>query len=173
MSLRGTPTLSASLESAATPTIWRRCPTANICRRSISTVSRSICATSCSSITEIDTSFKDAGRISPSPKRFTCSNRLSSAHRVHERIGVEHEPHSAQLQVEAFSERTGQRLWPARQVCLPPRLSCFRQRKDRWLSRQVFFWPESDGVHPCQLPQRRKAGDGFRRRLHDLHRRLS
>src|SRR6476469_5874613 len=47
------------------------------------------------------------------------------------------------------------------------------EREDGRLRGSVFLRAQSDGVHPRELPESWKAGHGLRRRLHDVHRRLS
>ena len=99
-------------------------------------------------------------------------HRVSLAHHLRERVGAQHQSDPAQLDVEPIPARTRQRQRIAGQVRRVPQLSHVGERTDRRLRGQVLLHPEPDGVHPRQLPQSRKAGHGFRRRLHHVHRRV-
>ena len=100
-------------------------------------------------------------------------HRIQITYHLRECVGAEHQAHPAQLDVAAIPARAGERQRPARPLRLSPQLPDGREREDGRLRGPVLLRTQSDGVHPRELPESRKAGHGLRRRLHDVHRRVS
>ena len=100
-------------------------------------------------------------------------HRVPRPHRLRQRVGAQHDADPAQLDLDAIS-RTGSATTTACSASTSPSTTTAPPASGKidGFEDRYYYGRKPAGVHPRQLPQPRKAGDGFRRRLHHVHRRV-
>ena len=107
-------------------------------------------------------------------REHSRGHRVSRPHHLRERVGAQLDPDPAQLDLVAIPAWARQRQRPARQIRRPSTTTApAASGTIDGFEDQYFYGRRPYGMHPRELPQPREAGDGLRRRLHDVHRRVA